>query len=148
MLVRFAVKKGYAGYIGDGKSAWSTVHIRDLARGFMTLLQHMETAQAEEFLANPYFFCESSGANEPSWLDVALVIGRELYTLGKVDTPEPQTIPAEAYVDCAGPLTPALLGMNSRSRALRLRKLGWRPSEKSWDQSLLEDEIPAMLQPN
>jgi nucleoside-diphosphate-sugar epimerase len=142
------VKKGYAGYIGDGKSAWSTIHIRDLARGFMTLLQYMETAQAEEFLANPYFFCESSGDDASSWLDVALVIGRELHTMGKVDTPEPRTIPAAAYVDCAGPLTPALLGMNSRSWGLRLRRLGWRPSEKPWDQSLLEDEIPAVLQPN
>jgi hypothetical protein len=36
--------------------------------------------------------------------------------------------------------------MNSRSRATRLRKLGWQPREKGWEQGLLEDEIPAVLQ--
>jgi hypothetical protein len=111
----------------------------------MFLLHHMESASAEGLLENPYVFCESTGNNEPSWKDIASVIGRGLHVSGKVASAEPQTIPPEAYVDCVGAKTPALLGMNSRSRAVRLRRLGWQPKEKSWDQALLEEEIPVIL---
>lgn len=119
--------------------------MRDLARAYVTLLHYMEECPAEEFLDNPYVFCENTGDNEPSWRDIASVIGKGLHATGKIASAEPQTIPPEAYVDCAGPKSPGLLGMNSRSRAVRLAKLGWQPREKSWDRSLLEDEIPAIL---
>jgi nucleoside-diphosphate-sugar epimerase len=124
------------------------VHVKDLARGYITLLNHMATAPsaAEEFLANPYVFCENTSDNEPSWRDIASAIGKGLHATGKLASAEAQTIPPEAYGDCAGPKSPGLLGMNSRSRAIRLRKLGWQPREKGWEQSLLEDEIPAVLQ--
>ena len=105
----------------------------------------MEGASANEFLENPYTFCEVSGDDEPSWRDIASVIGRGLHALGRITSAEPQTIPPEAYVDCAGPKTPGLLGMNSRSRAVRLRQLGWNPTEKSWDQAVLEEEIPVVI---
>ncbi|KAM0720479.1 hypothetical protein Q7P37_004615 [Cladosporium fusiforme] len=145
-LTRFAVKRGFAGYIGDGKSVWSTVHVKDRARGYIALVHHMESAPAHEFLDNPYVFCENTGDNEPSWRDIASVIGRGLHAAGKISSPEPQTIPEEAYVDCAGPRSSGLLGMNSRSRAIRLQSWEWQPQEKAWDQSLLEDEIPAILE--
>lgn len=122
--------------------------MKDLARGYLTLLRHMETASAEEFLDNPYVFCENTGDEEPSWRDIATVIGKGLHAAGKIESAEPQTISPEAYVDCAGPKSPGLLGMNSRSRAIRLRALGWQPVEKSWEKSLLEDEIPAILAEN
>jgi hypothetical protein len=35
--------------------------------------------------------------------------------------------------------------MNSRSRAVRLRELGWKPQEKGWKESLIEDELPLLL---
>jgi len=121
------------------------VHVKDLARGYLTLLRHMEGTSAEEFLENPYIFCESSGDSEPSWRDIASIIGKGLHASGKIASAEPQAIPQEAYNDCVGSKTASLLGMNSRSRAVRLEQLGWQPREKSWDQALLEEEIPAVL---
>lgn len=35
--------------------------------------------------------------------------------------------------------------MNSRSRAIRLRELGWKPTEKDWKQSYFDDELPEIL---
>lgn len=32
-----------------------------------------------------------------------------------------------------------------RSRAVRLRQMGWKPQEKGWKESLLEDELPILL---
>ena len=42
-------------------------------------------------------------------------------------------------------LTPAVIGLNSRSRAVRLRKVGWEPREKDIWESFREDELPAIL---
>lgn len=42
-------------------------------------------------------------------------------------------------------VTPPVIGLNSRSRAIRLRELGWEPSEKDWKRSYFEDELPEIL---
>lgn len=42
-------------------------------------------------------------------------------------------------------VTAPVIGLNSRSRALRLRDLGWEPKEKDWKSSYLEDELPEIL---
>lgn len=38
ILTTFALKHGYAGYIGKGLGVESQIHVNDLARGFLTLL--------------------------------------------------------------------------------------------------------------
>ena len=38
-----------------------------------------------------------------------------------------------------------MIGKNSRSRAVRLRELGWEPKEKGVWESLREDELPEIL---
>lgn len=57
-LVRFALKQGYAGYVGEGLSVENQVHVLDVARAYPVLLHHLEIAPANEFIANPFFFCE------------------------------------------------------------------------------------------
>lgn len=42
-------------------------------------------------------------------------------------------------------VTSAVIGLNSRSRAIRLRELGWQPREKDWKASYFEDELPEIL---
>ena len=65
-LARWALKHGHPAHVGQGKSVWSNVHVRDLARGFVTVLHHLESLKGAED-PNPYFFAENSGDNEPSW---------------------------------------------------------------------------------
>lgn len=92
-----------------------------------------------------YYFIESTGDNEPSWVDIATVIGEGLHKAGRLQDPKPRSIPQDQYKDLFGPLTTTYLGMNCRVRADRLRKLGWKPTHKGWRESLLEDEIPQIL---
>ena len=54
-------------------------------------------------------------------------------------------MPEELYKDGFGEYTGAVIGLNSRSRANRLRALGWKPVEKYWRSSYLEDELPQIL---
>jgi nucleoside-diphosphate-sugar epimerase len=144
-LARWALKYGHPAHVGQGKSVWSNVHVRDLARGFVTVLHHLESPQGAED-PNPYFFAENSGDNEPSWGEMVSVIGKALHEQGKIEDPTPREMPVETYGDVFGlEFTGPVVGMNSRSRAVRLRQMGWKPQEKGWKESLLEDELPLLL---
>ncbi|CZT22025.1 related to Weak similarity to Y.pseudotuberculosis CDP-3,6-dideoxy-D-glycero-L-glycero-4-hexulose-5-epimerase [Ramularia collo-cygni] len=144
-LTRFALKHGYAAHVGKGLSVESNIHVLDLARAYMTVLKYMTGSAPVELLENPYFFCETTGDKEPSWYDVATLIGESLYQAGKIHSPEPKKIAQNLYGDLFGDFTEAVIGLNSRSRADRLRALGWEPREKDWKASYVEDELPELL---
>ncbi|KIW15944.1 hypothetical protein PV08_05994 [Exophiala spinifera] len=143
-LTRFALKHGYAGQVGAGASVWSTVHVLDLARAYVTLLHWLEKTDAHEVLKNPYFFCENG--EEYPWGEFVRTIGSTLHKAGRIQDPNPRTISESEYNDLFGPFTAWVVGSNSRSRAKRLRELGWEPREKDVLASLAEDEIPIILE--
>ncbi|KAF7920410.1 hypothetical protein BELL_0885g00010 [Botrytis elliptica] len=140
-LARFAIKHGYAGHIGEGLSRWSHIHVRDLARGYVTLLHSLETSDLE--VKNPYYFC--SNGEDLSWRECASEIGKILYEEGKIKSPETKTIPLELYNDLFGPYSSVVVGSNSLNRANRLRKLGWEAREQTTLVSL-RDELMMILQ--
>lgn len=142
-ITRFALKHGYAGHIGEGLAVESQIHVMDLARAYIVLLHWMEQANPREILENPYFFCENG--YEASWKEVATEVGKGLHDAGKLKDGTPKEIPKELYDDLFGPYSNAVVGLNSRSRAIRLRKLGWRPREKGVWESYRDDELPEIL---
>ncbi|KAK5400783.1 hypothetical protein LTR06_011243 [Exophiala xenobiotica] len=141
-LTRFAIKHGFAGYVGAGKSMWALIHVADLARAYALLLHWLEIEESDDIYKNPYFFCENG--QELSWAEMAEIIGKELHRAGKLNSPEPRTIPEDLYVDVMGDWTAAVVGANARNKATRLRKLGWKPQAKSAEESLRDDEIPVI----
>ncbi|KAK8002767.1 hypothetical protein PG989_002486 [Apiospora arundinis] len=147
-LTRFALKHGFAGYVGEGDAVWSQIHVKDLARGYRMILHQLESTPADspELLENPYYFCECAGDQEVSWKEIAALIGHTLHEQGKIADPTPRQIDPKLYGDIFGAdFTEAVMGLNSRSRAERLRALGWKPVEKSWQQSFVMDELPVIL---
>jgi len=144
-MTRFALKHGYAPHVGQGASVESNIHVEDLARAYIVLLHHMLKSSPAQTLENPYYFCECTGDNEPSWYEVASLIGESLHKAGKIEDPKPQEVHMNNYADLFGPFTDAVIGLNSRSRAVRLRELGWEPREKDWKRSYVEDELPEIL---
>ncbi|KAJ5464016.1 hypothetical protein N7475_007151 [Penicillium sp. IBT 31633x] len=142
-IVRYSLKHGYAAQVGKGVSVWNQVHVKDLARGYMTLLHWMEKAPVSQVTENPYFFCENG--QELSWGECAAEIGRILKKAGRINETEPKTVPVGNYNDLFAGFTAVVAGSNSRNRANRLRALGWAPSEKRTFASLAEDEIPIIL---
>jgi hypothetical protein len=87
----------------------------------------------------------TTGDNEPSWKEVAEVIGEGLVKAGKIKDKTPREMPEELYKDAFGEFTAPVIGLNSRSRANRLRAHGWKPTEKYWRSSYIEDELPSVL---
>lgn len=144
-LTRFALKHGYAAHVGKGLGVESNIHVMDLARAYIVLLHHLEKVSPKATLENPYYFCEATGENEPSWYEVAKAIGEGLHKAGKIESPEPRELTKDLWGDVFADFTGAVIGLNSRSRALRLRELGWKPTEKDWKSSYLEDELPEIL---
>ena len=104
-----------------------------------------DTSPEDKSLSNPYYFCETTGDNEPSWRQVAEAVGEGLHKAGKLEDPTPKELPEDMYDDMFGLYTGAVVGLNSRSRANRMRALGWEPTEKDWRSSYLEDELPEIL---
>ncbi|KAF7550745.1 hypothetical protein G7Z17_g5508 [Cylindrodendrum hubeiense] len=143
-MVRYAIKHGYAGHVGEGLSSWNQVHVKDLARGYMTVLHWLDRTSPDDVLVNPYWFCENG--EELSWHDAAAEIGRALHKEGRIQTAQTKAIPPDNYGDLFGTYSEVVVGSNSRNRANRLRKLGWEAREKKSLASLVEDEIPLILQ--
>lgn len=142
-MARFAVKHGYAGYVGGGNAVWGQIHVADLARGYMTILHYMESTSGDKVLENPYFFVENG--DESSWMECAEKIGQALKDMGQIPDASPRQIPTSLYNDLFGEWSLAVVGRNARNRANRLRALGWKPREKSTFDSLVTDELPIIL---
>ncbi|KAK5053151.1 hypothetical protein LTR84_002125 [Exophiala bonariae] len=142
-LTRFAIKHGYAGHVGKGASVWSVIHVLDLARGYIALLHWLEKASADEVLKTPYIFCENG--SEIAWREPVVAIGKALHAAGRIQSPETKEIPETDFVDLFDKGTAWVVASNSRSRARKLRELGWEPKEKGVLESLVEDEIPIIL---
>jgi len=131
-LIRFAIKHRFAPRVGAGVNWWNNVHVKDLGRGYVFLLKELE--KNNTFGWNGYWFAETG---EHQWKDVYATLGRVMHAKGLVDTPEPAS-PAtrlgfksdyEAISADSGEIYDSW-GSNSRSRASRLRALGWKKEEK------------------
>ncbi|KAG4218486.1 hypothetical protein PC116_g33034, partial [Phytophthora cactorum] len=46
VLTQYALKHGFAGHVGAGLPVESNIHVNDLARGYVTLLHHLESTPA------------------------------------------------------------------------------------------------------
>ncbi|KAJ4305901.1 hypothetical protein N0V90_001434 [Kalmusia sp. IMI 367209] len=142
-IARFALKHGFVGHVGNGLSVESQIHVLDLARAYIVVLHFIESSSASALLKNPYFFCENG--KEFSWKEVAEQVGKALKDKGLLKDAEPKEFSRENWDDLFEEYTGAVIGLNSRSRAVRLRELGWEPREKEIWESFAEDELPQLL---
>ena len=142
-MARFAMKHKYAGYAGKGKSIWGVIHVADLSRGYLKILQWLQSTPPGTALEHPYFFCENG--TEISWNQAAAMIGKELYAVGKVSDPTPREIPSEQYDDLFGKYTVVVIAANARNRADRLRELGWSSQHLDIHEAFKNEELPILL---
>lgn len=81
-----------------------------------------------------YYFVE---AGEFAWKEVASHLAQILHSQGKITTSDVDPIPVDEALKFH-PWAPVLWGGNCRSRASRLRTLGWKPNVTTPSASLPE----------
>lgn len=131
-------------YYGEGTNTRSWVHIDDLMRVYLKVVEAAASGNAEEYFNdNGYHF---AATQEQSQLDVAKVVGKVLHQQGVIQDPEPAPISLE-QLDCLlkipgyEKLARYLFASNSRSRADRAERLFEYKGEAPDLLNCVEDDV-------
>ncbi|KAJ6166827.1 hypothetical protein N7470_002274 [Penicillium chermesinum] len=131
-LTEAILKRGKGFTVGKGNNLWDYVHIKDLARAFVLLAEEALKPNGGAAAWGPegYYFVESG---EFSWKEVSEKVAQAASQEGKIATAEVEELSVEEALKFH-PWAPVLWGGNCRSRASRLRALGWEPEGPSiWE---------------
>lgn len=139
---------GQVFYYGEGTNTRSWVHIDDLMRVYLKVIEAAASGNAEEYFNdNGYHF---AATQEHSQLTVAKVVSRVLHEQGVIENPEPAPISLE-QLDCLlkipgyEKLARYLFGSNSRSKADRAERLfGYKGEAPDLLECLEEDALDAL----
>jgi nucleoside-diphosphate-sugar epimerase len=136
-------------YYGEGTNTRSWVHIDDVMRVFLKVVEAAAAGNDDYFNGNGYFF---AGTQEHAHLDVAKVVGKILHAKGVVADPEPQPVSLEqldsmlAYPGFESiKLARYLFASNSRNRAERAKALFGYKAESPDLLETLEPDISDIL---
>ncbi|KAF5267292.1 hypothetical protein FOXYS1_1835 [Fusarium oxysporum] len=130
-------KKGLQ--VGSGDSRWGNIHIADLSRIFLSLVEKAVEGNKDEDIwgANGLFF---TGAGELSFAEISRRIAVAANDFNLIPTTEVDSLDGKE-IDSIIPHGSVLLGTNARAGADRARKvLGWEPEYES-----LEEHIPTTV---
>ncbi|KAG9662957.1 NAD(P)-binding protein, partial [Aureobasidium melanogenum] len=125
--------------IGGGKAMWNNVHVHDLSRAFVLLVEEAAKNNTDTKLwgKNGYYFTENG---EHVWGDLSKVIAESAKQQGLLKEVKTEQMDMETAKKTAG-FEAISWGWNSRGKARRFKEvLGWKPQERS-----IEDEVPTIV---
>ncbi|KAH0291210.1 NAD(P)-binding protein [Aureobasidium namibiae CBS 147.97] len=125
--------------IGGGKAIWNNVHVHDLARAFVLLVEEAANNNTDPKLwgNNGYYFTENG---EHVWGDLSKVVAESAKQQGLLKEVKSEQMDMETAKKTAG-FEAISWGWNSRGKARRFKEvLGWKPQERS-----IEDEVPTIV---
>ena len=140
--IQGCIDSGECLVLGKGLNTWSLIHVKDLAAGYLTILQAVLDGNIPSNPLDRYYFCENE---EYEQRQVADEVTRLLYERGKVKNPKPKSLVWKDIEPEIAGNSNNMIGMtggNSRSRAVLLRKLGWSPRKggsKEFIESIKDD---------
>ncbi|KAJ5735851.1 uncharacterized protein N7483_000976 [Penicillium malachiteum] len=119
------LKRGRGFTVGEGKNIWDHIYVGDVAKACIVLIEEALKPNGGSAQWGPegYYFVESG---EFAWKDIAAKITEIAKDLGKIESAEVDELSVEE-ASKFHPWAPVLWGGNCRSRATRLRSLGWKP---------------------
>ncbi|KAI4758999.1 NAD(P)-binding protein [Aureobasidium sp. EXF-3400] len=125
--------------IGGGKAMWNNVHVHDLARAFVLLVEEAAKNNTDPKLwgQNGYYFTENG---EHVWGDLSKVVAEAAKQQGLIKEVKSEQMDMETAKKTAG-FEAVSWGWNSRGKARRFKELlGWKPQEQS-----IENEVPTIV---
>jgi nucleoside-diphosphate-sugar epimerase len=147
-LIEAILKRGRAFTVGEGKNIWdrmfyhsksleylfeavrliqmSDIHVDDLAKAFVLLVEEAlkPNGGSATWGQEGYYFVESG---DFAWKDISYKIAEILNEKKQLETPDVDQLSVDE-ASKLHPWAPVLWGGNCRSRASRLRSLGWKPT--------------------
>lgn len=138
-LAKLTLQRSKAPIIGSGKARWNNIHVHDLSRAFVLLVEAAVAGKTDDGLWGDkgYYFTENG---EHYWSEIAKKVAESAKSQGYIESAETEDLDESTAKEVAG-FESISWGLNSRGEARRLKKLlGWKPVERS-----LEDEIPTIV---
>ncbi|KAK6527518.1 hypothetical protein TWF694_004501 [Orbilia ellipsospora] len=138
-LIKTIIKRGKGLRVGKGENLWSNVHVQDLSRLYISLLNDAITDGGKaDWNKNGGIYFAENGIHVHH--DIAERITKIAFEKGYIKNEGVDGLSVEE-VKSFNPFGPLLWGTNSLSTATRARKvLGWKPREVSLEETL-EDEV-------
>jgi len=149
-MTRAALQYGQALLLGDGKAEWDYIHIVDLATMFELLLAKILDGSDVPSNKDGIYFSETG---HYTWRDLAQGIANAGKELGVLKTNELKPITLEEAVQAGYGPNPGIIELgfasNSRSRAHKIRELGWKPqkTEEDFRKNFRDDFVAILVQP-
>lgn len=137
-LARMMLQAGHGLQLGDGKAFWSYVHVYDLSRLYVLLVDEaVSNGPKATWNESGYYLAENG---QFSWGHVCREIAKEAYRQNAIASESIVIVPMEQkslFLSVARPI----INYAARSRSLRAKKLlGWQPKEVP-----LMDELPGLV---
>ncbi|OAA56849.1 NAD(P)-binding domain protein [Cordyceps fumosorosea ARSEF 2679] len=136
-LARATLRNGYAPHVGKGLSAWSNVHVSDIAQLILKLVAASQDGSGSEpkplWNKDGVYFAD---AGKIPFGEIARKIATVAADKGLIESPAVKEVDAEAAESITAHAA-VLLGTNAQTKGDRARTwLGWEPQGPS-----LEEEI-------
>ncbi|OCL13479.1 NAD dependent epimerase/dehydratase family protein [Glonium stellatum] len=128
-MAKATLKRGKGFQVEGGQNLWTMVHVQDLSQVYLRLVEEaVKGGGNATWGPQGYYFAENG---DFVWGDVAKAIAKNAHKKKLIPTAEIDNVTTEE-ADKLVSYGSYLWGMNSRSRAVRARKiLGWNPTQKS-----------------
>jgi nucleoside-diphosphate-sugar epimerase len=127
-LAQLIFEAGHGLQLADGKAFWSCVHIRDLSRLYILLIDDALSPVPKSTWNDLGYYLAETG--EFSWGDISSQITKEAYKQRVITSDTIAIVPMEERHEFTKIARP-IINYAARSKALRGQKLlGWQPKEK------------------
>ena len=137
-LSRLILERGAGFLIGKEDYMWFNIHIHDLSRLYLSLLEAAVAGGGEASWNSEGYYLVENG--EHRWNELAQEITKEAYKQGFIKSDGAKVLQGEER-DKLNDVGVALWNVKSRAKAIRATKLlGWEPRERS-----LMDEVPDIV---
>ncbi|KAJ5635347.1 uncharacterized protein N7484_008660 [Penicillium longicatenatum] len=139
--VKTVLGRGKGFVVEQGANVWSWCSVRDVASAIVFALDKIISGSSDlEYGQDGYYFVHTG---EVSFGEQAQIVATKLKELGQLETDAIDEL-SVAQATEIHPYAGLLWGASCRSRADRLRAIGWAPQESDW-KALMDETVVAAL---
>ena len=139
-LSRVTLERKQGIQIGAGRSYWTHIHVHDLSRCYLALVEAAVDHGGKATWGKEGFYFTEDG--EHIWGEIAKLVASAAKDQGFLTSDEVVTLSGDEANQQLTPYASLLWGTNSRCKAIRARKLlGWSPKERRMNEEEIAETV-------